>query len=327
MTTDTLNASSLAVVFPGQGSQSQGMLTEIATHFPETKDLVAEASSVLGYDLYEVIDKDPRQQLNQTEFTQPALLVSSYAIWSILQAHAPFTPAIMAGHSLGEYTALLCASAFSFHDAVKLVAARGRFMQEAVLPGRGAMAAIVGLSNDDVLALCEEINISPEEIVSPANFNSIGQVVISGFRGPVEKAVALAKSKGAKLAMMLPVSVPSHSPLMRQAAEKLAELLNTMVIKTPSIPVVGNAEVTVLQSMETIKNGLVEQLYMPVRWVETIEAFAQGRVTNSPITTIIECGPGKVLTGLNKRIDKALSLFSTADDAGINNVIQLVRSK
>lgn len=325
MTTDAIHTGTLAVVFPGQGSQSQGMLSDIATHFPETKDLFAEASSVLGYDLFEVIENDPHQQLHQTEYTQPALLVSSYAIWSILQAHAPFIPAMMAGHSLGEYTALLCASAFSFHDAVKLVAARGRFMQEAVAPGFGAMAAIVGLNNDDVLKLCEEVQISPEQIVSPANFNSIGQVVISGHREPVEKVVSLAKGKGAKLAMMLPVSVPSHSPLMRGAAERLAALLNTIEIKTPSIPVVGNADVTVLQSVDAVKKGLVEQLYLPVRWVETIETFVKGKVTKAPITTIIECGPGKVLTGLNKRIEKSLTLYSTADDAGINHVIKLLK--
>lgn len=311
-------SSNLAIVFPGQGSQSVGMLMDIAGQYPEVEQIFAEASHVLGYDLWHLVTHGPAEELDKTMHTQPALLAASYAIWQILYAKHQLKPAALAGHSLGEYTALVCAQALQFTDAIKLVAARGKYMQEAVAPGEGAMAAIVGLSDEAVTAICQQIATSSEDVLSPANFNSIGQVVVAGHKALVERAIILAKEQGAKLAMLIPVSVPSHCQLMLPAANRLAELLETITFKSPSIPVINNVNVEYYIDATSIRNGLVKQLYRPVRWVNIIQHFL-----GANITQIIECGPGKVLTGLNKRIDKSLQLMTTADMANLNLVLNI----
>lgn len=312
----------LAIVFPGQGSQSVGMLADIATQFPEVKDTFVEASEALGYDLWNLVVQGPQEKLDQTAYTQPALLAASYAIWRILQAeklqHSHV--AMLAGHSLGEYTALVSANALSFTDAIKLVAARGQYMQEAVAPGVGAMGAIIGLDELTVSTICQQAVQSANEILSPANFNSLGQIVVAGHKAAVERAIGLAKEQGAKLAMLIPVSVPSHCQLMQPAAERLAELLTTINIKTPELPVINNVDVKPYLNAEAIREGLVKQLYMPVRWVEIIQYAVK-----AGITQLIECGPGKVLTGLNKRIDKNLQLMATGDAANLAALLSKVR--
>lgn len=310
--------SHLAMVFPGQGSQSVGMLADLAVPFPEVQDTFAEASAVLGYDLWQLVQNGPAEVLDQTMHTQPALLAASYAVWRILQSRELMIPALLAGHSLGEYTALVCANALTFHDAIRVVAARGQFMQEAVPPGVGAMAALIGLDEAAVQTICREAVQSADELVAPANFNSIGQIVVAGHKAAVERAVALAKTHGAKLAMMIPVSVPSHCQLMRPAAQRLSELLSTVTIQLPRIPVINNVDVKEYTSVDAIREGLVKQLYYPVRWVETIQSFVQ-----QGITEVIECGPGKILTGLNKRIDKVLKLISASDVSSVQSIIEV----
>lgn len=296
-----------ALVFPGQGSQEVGMLADLAAQFPEVSATFSEASEVLGYDLQALAWSGPAEKLNMTVHTQPALLAASYAIWRILNKHASLSPALLAGHSLGEYTALVCAKALSFPDAIRVVAARGQYMQDAVAPGVGAMAAIIGVDDNVVAALCAEVRESGE-VLAPANFNSIGQVVIAGHAAAVQRAVSIAKEKGAKMAVLIPVSVPSHCELMRPAADRLAELLQTITFNAPVFPVLGNADVEIYRDAEQMRAGLVKQLYHPVRWVETIQTMMQQGVTR-----IIECGPQKVLTGLNKRIDKTLTLQAIGD--------------
>lgn len=298
----------LAIVFPGQGSQSVGMLTDIASHYPIVSDIFSQASDVLGYDLWELISSGPADKLDQTAFTQPALLTASVAIWRIIQMHSSCQPTMLAGHSLGEYTALVCANAIDFNDALTLVAARGHYMQSAVPAGTGAMAAIIGLDDAAVALLCQQVASDTQQVITPANFNSVGQIVIAGEKQAIETATALAKSQGAKMAVILPVSVPSHCQLMSPAAEQLAAVLASMTIRVPSIPVINNVDVQPYQAVDSIRNGLKRQLVMPVRWVETIQTMI-----NAGVKRIVECGPGKVLTGLNKRIDKSLQLLSTGD--------------
>lgn len=317
-----MNNQSIAFVFPGQGSQHLGMLSDMATQYPEVADTFAQASEVLGYDLQQLVFKGPDEKLNQTEYTQPALLAASYALWRIINAHSLIQPSVLAGHSLGEYTALVCANALNFQDAIKLVAARGRFMQSAVTAGTGAMAAIIGLDNDAVASICVRALNSTDEVLAPANFNSTGQVVIAGHQDAVNRAVSLAKENGAKMAVLIPVSVPSHCELMRPAAEKLAELLNTIVIQVPTLPVINNTDVSIYKDTAEIRSGLARQLYMPVRWVEIMHEFkAMG------VTSIIECGPGKILTGLNKRIDKTLHLQSANDLAGLEALLKFANER
>lgn len=302
-----MTTSTVGFVFPGQGSQSLGMLKDIAAKYPEVEQTFAEASAVLGYDLWQLTQQGPAEELNKTMHTQPALLAASYAVWRILAAKQSTRPVMLAGHSLGEYTALVCADAMSFTDAVALVAARGQFMQDAVPVGQGALAALVGLDNDAVEALCHEVK-QDNEVLSPANFNCPGQVVIAGNVAAVLRAITAAKEKGAKLAMQLPVSVPSHCSLMKPAAERLAARLEQITIHKPALPVICNVDVTVYESPAEIRDGLTRQLYMPVRWVETVETFVSFNVTH-----LVECGPGKVLSGLNKRIASSLELASTSD--------------
>lgn len=310
----------LAIVFPGQGSQSVGMLNDIAEQHPIVKQTFAEASMVLGYDLWQLVAVGPAEKLNQTQYTQPALLAASYAIWRILASQSQFKkPALLAGHSLGEYTALVCANAISFTDAIKLVAARGEYMQAAVPENIGAMAAIVGLTPEEVQEICDAARL-PQEVLAPANFNSIGQIVIAGHRASVLKAVEIAKEKQAKLATLIPVSVPSHCELMRGAAESLAILLQTITIQKPEIAVINNVRAQPYTDEASIREGLAQQLYKPVRWVEIIQYFIQYE-----IKTILECGPAKVLTGLNKRIDKQLQLFATTDLNSLETFLTLER--
>lgn len=292
-----------SVIFPGQGSQSQGMLAELAAQFPIVEKTFEQASNVLGYDLWDLTQNGPEEKLNQTEFTQPALLTAGVATWRCWQQQGVDLPAMVAGHSLGEYTALVCAEALQFTDAVQLVAARGQFMQAACAPGTGAMAAIIGLDNDGVAQLCQEN--AEGAILSPANYNSVGQVVIAGDTAAVERAVANAKAKGAKLAKLIPVSVPSHCELMLPAAEKLTTQLATVELVEPKIPVIQNFDVIANTDPEIIRSGLIQQLVNPVRWVETIQALMA-----QDMTTFVECGPGKVLAGLIKRIDRSVTTHS-----------------
>ena len=290
-----------AFVFPGQGSQSVGMLENIALQHPIIQETFKEASEVLGYDLWALSAKGPVEKLNQTEYTQPALLTAGVAMWRLVQIlRGQAFISFLAGHSLGEYTALVCSEALSFGDAVRLVALRGRLMQEAVKEGEGAMAAILGLENDAVRVICEKMT-TTTETVAPANYNTIGQVVISGHKTAVLGAIERAKTAGAKRALLLPVSVPAHCLLMKPATVRLQEALAEIPFKLPRIPVIHNVDVAVHGSIDEIRQVLVEQLYEPVRWVETIQLMA-----SKGVKTVYECGPGAVLSGLNKRIDTTL---------------------
>lgn len=306
--------SRLAVVFPGQGSQSLGMMNGLIEIKPEIKDLFDIASEKLSYNLLEVVTSGPEEKLNQTEITQPALLTTAYATWLILKEHSELNPTVLAGHSLGEYTALLCANVISFEDAVALVAERGRCMQKAVPNGVGAMAAILGLEDDQVVQACADA--ANDEIVSAANFNSPGQIVIAGNKNAVERAIDAAKEMGAKRAMLLPVSVPSHCLLMKEAALEFEATLNNVSFKDAEIPVLQNVDAKSKSSSAEIRTALLEQLYMPVRWVDSVQ-----NMKNSGISKVIECGPGKVLSGLIKRIDKSFELFPIQDKASLEKAI------
>ncbi|MEX0446810.1 ACP S-malonyltransferase [Xenorhabdus sp. SGI246] len=298
--------SDFAMVFPGQGSQSLGMLADLATEFPLVEQTFAEASEVLGYDLWELVQQGPAEELNKTWKTQPALLAASVAIWRIWQEQSGQTPSMLAGHSLGEYSALVCAGVIEFQQAIKLVEFRGKLMQEAVPEGQGAMYAIIGLDNESIAKACEES--AQGQIVSPVNFNSPGQVVIAGEKEAVERAGAACKAAGAKRALPLAVSVPSHCALMKSAADQLATALQSVVFNQPQFPVVNNVDVKVEESADAIRDALVRQLYNPVRWAESVEYFAtQG------IDKILEIGPGKVLTGLTKRIVDTISAVAVND--------------
>ncbi len=293
-----------ACVFPGQGSQSIGMLAELAKAFPIVEDTFSEASRALDYDLWKLVQQDPENKLNQTEFTQPALLAAGVAVWRVFCSQIKNTPDFLAGHSLGEYTALVCAGSMDFADGVRTVALRGQLMQQAVPEGQGAMAAIIGLSLEDIQEFCKN-ELVAGAIVVPANLNAPGQIVISGQTDPVQRVMAKAKQEGAKIVKQLSLSVPSHCPLMQSASEKFAEILQGITLQQPKIPVIHNVDVTLSGDSDAIRNALVKQLYCSVRWIETIEFFAaQG------IEVVYECGPGKVLTGLNKRISKSIEAIS-----------------
>jgi [acyl-carrier-protein] S-malonyltransferase len=281
------------------------MLKELAAQFSVVTDTFAEASATLGYDLWKVVQEDDGTNLNQTHITQPALLTASVAAYKVLMSTKHVSPAFLAGHSLGEYSALTCAGVFSLPDAVKLVRARGEFMQQAVPAGTGAMYAIIGLADTIITDICEQVSHATGQVVSAVNFNSPGQVVIAGHADATDKASVLCKEAGAKRALPLAVSVPSHCALMRPAAEKLAELFNDITLKKPLISVVNNVDVNIESDSDKIKDALLRQLYLPVRWTESVLYLsAQG------VSDIIEVGPGKVLTGLNKRINKSLVLSS-----------------
>lgn len=305
----------LAFLFPGQGSQSVGMLVTLADAQPQIKDTYAEASEALGYDLWRVVSEGPEADLNRTDVTQPAMLAAGVACWRVWNARGGARPEIMAGHSLGEYTALVCADSLGFADAVRLVAERGRLMQEAVPAGTGAIAAILGLEDERVREIC--VAAAEGEVVEPVNFNSPGQVVIAGHRTAVERAIAAAKQAGARRAVPLPMSVPSHCSLMRPAAERLAERLGRVSLSAPAIPVIHNCDVASHADVDEIRDVLARQLYCPVRWVETIEAIAA-----QDVDTVVECGPGKVLAGLNKRIDRAMNALALFDPDSLDAALQ-----
>lgn len=306
-----------AMLFPGQGSQSVGMLSELSDTYTIVKETYQEASDALGYDLWCLVQEGPEEELNKTHITQPAMLAGGVAVWRIWKAENGPDPVAMAGHSLGEYSALVAADAISLSDAAALVADRGKFMQEAVPEGTGAMAAILGLDDGAVIDVCGKA--AEGEVVTAVNFNSPGQVVIAGNSAAVERAVGLAKEAGAKRAVTLPVSVPSHCNLMVPAADRLAERLSTIEINTPSIPVYNNVEVKAEVDPDAIRGALKKQLFSPVRWVGTINAFTQMNIEH-----VVECGPGKVLAGLNKRINKQMGAHTTLDADSIKQAIQAV---
>lgn len=289
-----------AMVFPGQGSQSVGMLAALAANHAVVEATFSEASTVLGYDLWQKVQKGPAEDLNKTWQTQPALLASSVAIWRAWQQQGGRAPAWLAGHSLGEYSALVCAGSLDFTEAIVLVARRGMLMQEAVMSGSGAMAAIIGLDNDAIAAACKRA--AQGKVVSPVTFNSPRQVVIAGHKEAVERASVFCKKAGAKDAVPLPVSVPSHCALMKPAAEKLAMALEELRFAKPRIPVINNVDVRVEEDPAAIRQALVRQLYNPVRWTETVEYLS-----SQGVEALLEVGPGKVLTGLTKRIVGTLS--------------------
>lgn len=293
-------SSSLAFVFPGQGSQAVGMLAELGAQHASIRETFAEASAALGYDLWALTQEGPVEQLNQTDKTQPAILAASIALWRLWQAEGGAQPALVAGHSLGEYSALVAAGSLAFADAVKLVELRGQLMQQAVPAGQGGMAAILGLDDDAVRAACAEV--AQGEVVSAVNFNAPGQVVIAGAAAAVERAIEACKAKGAKRAMALPVSVPSHCELMRPAAEKFAEAVEAVAWQVPQIAIVQNVSAQVPADLAVLKRDLLAQLYSPVRWVESVALLAERGVTE-----LVECGPGKVLGGLNKRCAKGVN--------------------
>ena len=307
-----------ALVFPGQGSQSVGMLAELSESYSIVKETYQEASDALDYDLWSLVQNGPEEELNKTHITQPAMLAGGVSVWRIWKAEGGPTPVAMAGHSLGEYSALVAADAISLSDAAGLVADRGKYMQEAVPEGTGAMAAILGLDDGAVIDVCGKA--AEGEVVTAVNFNSPGQVVIAGNKGAVDRAVDLAKEAGAKRAVTLPVSVPSHCNLMVPAAERLADKLAGIEIKTPSIPVYNNVDVKAETDPDSIRNALKRQLFSPVRWVGTINTFTQQNVEH-----VVECGPGKVLAGLNKRINKQMGAYTTLDADSIRQAIQAVQ--
>jgi [acyl-carrier-protein] S-malonyltransferase len=297
---------SLAIVFPGQGSQSVGMLSELAEKFPLVIDTFAEASEAIKLDLWQLVSEGPAEKLNSTRVTQPAMLAAGIATWRVWNNEGGETPKVMAGHSLGEYSALVAAGAVSFADAIRLVSLRGQFMQEAVPEGVGAMAAILGLDDEAVRNVCSQA--ADNDVAEAVNFNSPGQVVIAGDKAAIDRAIELAKEAGAKRALPLPVSVPSHCALMKPAAERLAEVMVDIEFNSPAIPVLHNCDVSVHDNADEIRVALKAQLFSPVRWVETIQAMQ-----NRGVDKMIECGPGKVLTGLNKRIDKSLATQAVFD--------------
>ncbi len=306
----------IAFVFPGQGSQSVGMMAGFADH-AIVRTTFDEASAVLGEDLWALVTDGPEDALNQTVNTQPVMLTAGVAVWRAWQAAGGATPAVMAGHSLGEYTALVAARALAFADAVPLVRFRAQAMQEAVPSGVGAMAAILGLDSAGVAAACAEA--AQGQVVEAVNFNTPEQIVIAGHREAVERAIVIATAKGAKRGMLLPVSAPFHSSLMKPAGERLASRLAAVAFAAPAVPVVQNADAQAKSDPDAIRAALARQAASPVRWVETIQAFATRGVTQ-----VIECGPGRVLTGMSKRIDRSLKGYALDAGADIEATLAAV---
>lgn len=307
------------MVFPGQGSQSVGMLAALAAQEPLIQETFAEASQVLGYDLWQLCQQGPEEQLGSTERTQPAMLTAGVATWRVWRKQGGVLPMAMAGHSLGEYTALVCAGSLDFKTAVELVQFRGQAMQSAVPAGQGAMAAILGLEDADVVTACAEAAQGiAGEVVQAANFNSPGQVVIAGSKAAVERAIELLKAKGAKRALLLPVSVPSHTELMRPAAQRMAERLQQVDFKTPDVPVYTTVGVRPQGDAAAIRAAMFEQLVGPVRWTEIVQTLLKNGATS-----VIECGPGKVLTGLNRRIErnKDIAMLAIEDPASLSEAL------
>ena len=307
-----------AMVFPGQGSQTVGMLAELAGNYPIVQETFKQASEVLGYDLWQLVQEGPAEELNKTWQTQPALLTASVAVYRVWQQKYPeLKPEVMAGHSLGEYSALVCAGVLDFQDAVKLVELRGKLMQQAVPEGTGAMYAIIGLDNDAIINACKQAE--QGEVVSAVNFNSPGQVVIAGAKAAVERAAALCKEAGAKRALPLAVSVPSHCALMKPAADQLSVSLESITLKEAGVSVLNNVDVKSEIEADAIRNALVRQLYSPVRWTETVEKMAQNGVE-----VLVEVGPGKVLNGLTKRIVDSLQAVSVNDVKSLDSIEEVL---
>ena len=306
----------IALLFPGQGSQSVGMLKELASAYPLLESTYREASDALGYDLWDVVQNGSTEQLNQTDITQPALLTAGVAIWRIWCDQGGEKPLAMAGHSLGEYTALVCANVFSLTDGVRLVRKRGELMQQAVPAGQGAMAAVLGLDDDVIEAVCKQA--SAGQVVAPVNFNSPGQVVIAGNKEAVERATEQLKTAGAKKVVPLAVSVPSHCALMKPAADLLRIELDAINFQGSRIPVINNVDARVETEANAIRDALVRQMYSPVQWVKCMQhLLALG------VNTGFECGPGKVLTGLNKRIDKTFVGESLQDPQALHSALAI----
>jgi len=305
-------------VFPGQGSQKQGMLSAMAEHYPQVQETFAEASATLGFDLGQIVQDNPDDQLNQTAITQPALLAASVALWRIWHADQGPLPELLAGHSLGEYSALVCAGVLDFADAVDIVHKRGLYMQEAVPSGTGSMAAIIGLDEAKIEEVCQQV--AAGQVVAPANFNAPGQIVIAGDADAVARAVEGCKQAGAKRALPLNVSVPSHCALMQPAARRLAEVLATIEFNKPEIPIVQNINGRLSRTPDDIRDNLLKQLHMPVQWVDTI-----GCMKDFGIGKIVECGPGKVLNGLIRRIDPDISCYSIEDKSSLDAANQAIR--
>ncbi len=306
-----------AITFPGQGSQAVGMLADLAESFSVVGETFEEASDALGMDLWALTQNGPAEELNQTRNTQPAMLAAGVGVWRVWNQQGGARPAVMAGHSLGEYSALVAAEAIGFADAVRLVRERGRLMQEAVPQGEGAMAAILGLSDEQVRDVCDKA--AQGEVAEAVNFNSPGQVVVAGSAAAIARAVDLAKEAGAKRALMLDVSVPSHCALMRDAADELYRVMQNVEMQVPKIPVIHNVNVAVAGDVGEIRELLKQQLYSPVRWVETVQAMAgQG------VSTLVEAGPGKVLTGLGKRIDRSLAGLAVFDGPSLEKALETI---
>lgn len=299
-----MSTQNLAFIFPGQGAQSQGMLAELAAEHSIVEQTFAEASDVLGYDLWALSQNDEDGQINMTEITQPLLLTASTAIWRVWQSLSDIRPNFVAGHSLGEWSALVAAGVVEFKDAVALVRNRGKYMQEAVPAGVGSMAALIGLSDQDVNDVCVEA--AGDQVVAAVNYNAPGQVVIAGHKEAVDRAAVAAKAKGAKKVMPLAVSAPFHTILMKPASQRLQEDLQSVEFKAPEINIIHNVSAAGEPDPEKIKNIMIQQIYLPVRWVECVQALA----ANS-IEMAVECGPGKVLSGMNKRIDKSIKSYQT----------------
>ena len=308
-----MSENTLAFVFPGQGSQKVGMLAAAHEQYAAVRDTFAEASEALGYDMWDLIQNGEQEALNLTETTQPVLLTSSVALWRAWQEQGGPAPALMAGHSLGEFSALVCAGSLGFADAVRLVRSRGQFMQSAVPVGEGAMAAIIGLDDDAINTICEET----EGVVAAVNFNSPGQVVIAGHAGPVESAIGALKEAGAKRAMPLPVSAPFHTELMKPAGDRLAEAMADITFNSPEIPVVHNVHAKTESDPEAIRALMVQQIYSPVQWTSCVQTM-----TGAGVSQLVECGPGKVLSGLNRRIDKSLASFSLEEPDSLAAALQ-----
>ncbi len=306
---------STVFVFPGQGSQQVGMLAELAADNDIIEQTFSQASAVLGYDLWQLVQNGPAEDLNQTDRTQPALLCAGVALWRLWQQKGGEQPSVMAGHSLGEYTALVCSGALGFEDAIDLVRLRGEYMQSAVPAGTGAMAAILGLADELVEKSCADAQ--QGEVVSAVNYNCPGQIVIAGHKEAVARAIANCKENGAKRAVELPVSVPSHCELMRPAALKLAEKLQSIEVKMPAIKVLQNVTASEPQSVEEIKENLIAQLYSPVLWTASMLSIVE-----QGAQTAVECGPGKVLSGLNKKVHKPLVVAALGDAAGWEKLLQ-----
>lgn len=315
MTQSHQTSPQLAFVFPGQGSQSVGMLAELSEFHPVIRETFAEASDGAGIDLWALSQGGPEEMLNRTEYTQPALLAAGVAVWRAWQAQGGAMPSVLAGHSLGEYTALVAAGALSLRDGAHLVRLRGQLMQDAAPTGVGAMAAVIGADDDLVARICTQA--SQSQVVVPANYNSPGQIVIGGNAEAVDRAIALLNEQGVRKVVKLAVSVPSHTPLMREAANRLAETMRGLSWRTPSLPVIQNVDAQVHEGVDEIRDALVRQLYLPVRWTDcTLAIGARG------VSRIVECGPGKVLSGLIKRIDKSLEARSLATPGDFQSTLE-----